>query len=89
VSIAKTNRAKSYEKTKPHFNNGEMAVLRFINMGYKDAWSIHKQSGMLLTSVRRALTDMHQRGHLVETNTVFNAETGRSVTSYSIASKTE
>lgn len=89
MSIAKNVRRKSLEESKPFFNNGEMIVLRHINMGYRDAWSISKKSGLLITSVRRALTDMHQRGAIVETATKFNEETQRSVTTYAVATNNE
>lgn len=89
MSIAKNARRKSLEESKPFFNNGEMIVLRYINMGYRDAWSISKKSGMLITSVRRALTDLHQGGAIVETATKFNEETQRSVTTYAVATNNE
>lgn len=89
MSIAKNVRRKSLEESKPFFNNGEMIVLRHINMGYRDAWSISKKSGMLITSVRRALTDLHQGGAIVETATKYNEETQRSVTTYAVATNNE
>jgi len=83
---ARRNRRESYTKTKPRFTAQEEEVLRQLNMGINDAWSISNKTHMLITSVRRALTDLTTKGVVMESGTTFNAETNRNVTTYKVLS---
>lgn len=84
MNIARKNKTDSFHESKPMFTDQEQQVLVNINLGISDAWSIHKRTGMLITSVRRCLTDMAQRGEICENGTVYNEETKRYVTKYKI-----
>lgn len=76
------NRNDSYSEAKYQFSQQEEEIMRQINMGYTDAWSISNKTGMLITSVRRALTNMTDSGILEESGSTYNAETNRNVTTY-------
>lgn len=60
-----------------------------LNFGISDAWSISKRTGMLITSVRRCLTDLSDAGQITENGTVYNEETNRNVTSYKVLTEQE
>lgn len=76
------NRRESFQKSKPKFTEQEHQVLMQLNMGLNDAWSISNKTGMLITSVRRSLTDLVSKGAIAEIGTTFNPETQRNVTTY-------
>lgn len=84
MKTAKQNKIDSYHESKPKFTEQEQQVLIQLNFGISDAWSISKQTGMLITSVRRCLTDLSDAGQIAENGTVYNAETNRNVTSYKV-----
>lgn len=59
MSITKEVRKESYEKSKPKFSSQERHILNCIKGGYTTAWEIHSNSfNMLITSIRRALSDL-------------------------------
>ena len=84
MSISKKNKADSYSESRPKFTEQEQQVLIQLNFGISDAWSISKATGMLITSVRRCLTDLSDAGQITEIGTVYNAETNRNVTAYKV-----
>jgi len=84
MDIAKQTRNKSYAETRPHFNNQETQILIQINLGKKDAWSIAAATGIMITSVRRGLTDLCGKNIICDNGDTFNWETGRNVTTYKI-----
>ena len=89
MTTAKRNKADSYHESKPKFTEQEQQVLIQLNFGISDAWSISKQTGMLITSVRRCLTDLSDAGQIAENGTVYNEETKRNVTAYKVLTETE
>jgi len=84
LNNARKNKADSYHESKQKFTEQEQQVLIQLNFGISDAWSISKQTGMLITSVRRCLTDLSDAGQITENGTVYNQETNRNVTSYKV-----
>ena len=76
------NRKDSYSEAKYQFSQQEEEIMRQINMGYTDAWSISEKTGMLITSVRRALTNMTDAGILEESGSKYHQGTDRNVTTY-------
>ncbi len=77
------HRSESFAKSKPRFTEQENQVILQLNMGIRDAWSIANKTGMLITSVRRCLTDLVSKGAIIESGTIFNTNTQRNVTAYS------
>ena len=84
--IARHNRKESYDLSKPEFSEQEQIVMDHLAMGVNHAWLISKRTGLLITSVRRCLTNLYDKGEGVikETGTVFNDDTKRNVTTYAI-----
>lgn len=82
MTRSRQHRRESYQKTKPRFTEQENSVLLQLNMGLNDAWSISNKTGMLITSVRRSLTDLVTKGAIAEIGTTFNPDTQRNVTTY-------
>jgi len=78
MSIQTEVRRESYEKAKPNFNEQERLVLECLVTGPQTAWEIRKmlmwvkQKEMLITSIRRTLTDLSKpdkkrgRGVIIE-----------------------
>lgn len=89
MKTAKQNKIDSYHESKPKFTEQEQQVLIQLNFGISDAWSISKATGMLITSVRRCLTDLSDAGQITENGTVYNAETNRNVTAYKVIHETK
>lgn len=89
MKITKQNKLDSYNESKPKFTDQEQRVLIQLNFGISDAWSISKRTGMLITSVRRCLTDLSDAGQITENGTVYNEETNRNVTSYKVLTEQE
>ena len=89
MTTAKRNKADSYYESKPKFTEQEQQVLIQLNFGISDAWNISKTTGMLITSVRRCLTDLSDAGQITENGTVYNEETNRNVTSYKVIHETK
>ncbi len=89
MSIAKKNKRDSYDESKPKFTDQEQQVLIQLNFGFSDAWTIHRRTGMMITSVRRCLTDLCSAGVIAENKTVYNEDTKRNVTAYRVLSEQE
>ena len=87
MSIAKQNRLNSYYESESNFTPQEIKVMQCLEMGINDAWSISKHKNILITSVRRALTDLCNSKDIYESGTKFNEETQRTVTTYGITNK--
>lgn len=87
MSYAKQNRYSSYLQSESNFNNQESKVIDCLQSGINDAWSISSKTGMLITSVRRCLTDLKDRNEIQECGTMHNIFTNRNVTTYKIVSK--
>ncbi len=84
MDIAKQTRNESLAETRPHFNKQESEILIQLNLGKTDAWSIASATGIMITSVRRALTDLCGKDIICEKGNIFNWQTGRNVTTYKI-----
>ena len=89
MTTARKNKSDSYHESKPKFTEQEQQVIIQLNFGISDAWSISKQTGMLITSVRRCLTDLCSAGQITENGTVYNADTNRNVTAYKVIHETK
>jgi len=89
MNTARKNKIDSFNESKPKFTEQEQQVLIQLNCGITDAWSISKRTGMLITSVRRCLTDLSDAGQIAENGTVYNEETNRNVTAYRVLTETE
>lgn len=89
MKITKQNKFDSYNESKPKFTEQEQQVMIQLNFGFTDAWSISKRTGMLITSVRRCLTDLSDAGEITENGTVYNEETKRNVTAYKVIHETK
>ena len=89
MNNASRNKIDSYHESKQKFTDQEQQVLIQLNFGISDAWSISKQTGMLITSVRRCLTDLSDAGQITENGTVYNADTNRNVTAYKVIHETK
>ena len=89
MNNARKNKIDSYHESKPKFTEQEQQVMIQLNFGISDAWSISKKTGMLITSVRRCLTDLSDAGQITENGTVYNEETNRNVTSYKVIHETK
>lgn len=89
MNTARKNKSDSYYESKPKFTEQEQTVLIQLNFGISDAWSISKRTGMLITSVRRCLTDLSDAGEITENGTVYNEETKRNVTAYKVIHETK
>ena len=89
MTTARKNKIDSYHESKPKFTEQEQQVLIQLNFGISDAWSISKTTGMLITSVRRCLTDLSDAGQITENGTVYNADTNRNVTAYKVIHETK
>jgi len=89
MNPARKNKTDSYHESKPKFTEQEQTVLIQLNFGISDAWSISKRTGMLITSVRRCLTDLSDAGEITENGTVYNEETKRNVTAYKVIHETK
>lgn len=75
-------RKESYNKIKPYFPYGEKKVINSIREGNTDAWSISNNTGMLITSVRRALHDLVKANIIEQDGTVYHKTTNRNVKKY-------
>ena len=84
MNLTKQTRDESFAETRPHFNKQETEILIQLNLGKADAWSIASATGMLITSIRRGLTDLCSKNIICEKGNMFNWETGRNVTTYKI-----
>lgn len=82
MKISEKNRSESFKQSQPNFNEQEIRVLQQLNMGHTDARTIYLHTGIYLTSVRRALTDLEQAGHIQQMGKTKDQETGRNVTVY-------
>jgi DNA-binding MarR family transcriptional regulator len=82
--IAKNNRLNSYYESESNFTPQELRVMQCLNMNITDAWSISAHTGIMITSVRRCLTDLQQAGYIEETGSVYNEFTKRNVTTYKV-----
>lgn len=89
MNTSKKNKIDSFHESKMKFTEQEQQVLIQLNLGISDAWSIHKRTGMLITSVRRCLTDLSNAGQIAENGTVYNEETNRNVTAYKVLTEQE
>jgi len=89
MNTSHRNKIDSFNESKPKFTEQEQQVLIQLNCGISDAWSISKRTGMLITSVRRCLTDLSNAGQIAENGTVYNEETNRNVTAYRVTTETE
>ena len=89
MNNASRNKIDSYHESKQKFTDQEQTVLIQLNFGISDAWSISKRTGMLITSVRRCLTDLSDAGEITENGTVYNEETKRNVTAYKVIHETK
>ena len=90
-NIAEKNRKESYDKSKEQFSEQERYVLKCLALGYDHAWSIQEASRinphektMLITRVRRCLTNLVDKDVIYECGTVFYSPTERNVTRYKI-----
>jgi len=84
MSLALENRNASFKLSKPEFNRQERIVLNCIGNGLIDPESISNYSGELLTSIRRAVTNLKQRGEIEEDGSVMNQSGTRNITAYKI-----
>lgn len=75
-------RKESYEKIKPYISYGERKVIAAIKIGMTDAWSISNYTGMLITSVRRALHDLTKNNILELDGTIYHKGTNRNINKY-------
>lgn len=82
--ITAQTRYESYLKSKPDFSNQNEQILDCIAIGLVDAWSISYNTNMLITSVRRALTNLCKDGIIEESGTTYHAGTNRNVTTFKI-----
>jgi len=77
-------RKESYEKSKPKFSKQEQLILERIRIGQHTAWDIQSTSGMLITSVRRALNSLYKKDAIEVFGKVWHEETQRKTTYYRI-----
>lgn len=84
MNLASQTRYESYLASRPKFETQEEQVLDAITNGLVDAWSISSVTGMLITSVRRALTNLKKDGKIVESGTTYHKGTERNVTIYKV-----
>lgn len=83
-NIAKANRLNSYYESESNFTPQELRVMQCLNMNITDAWSISAHTGIMITSVRRCLTDLQQAGYIEETGSIYKELTKRNVTTYKV-----
>lgn len=79
-----SNRNESYHKSLDDFPGQDEIVLTCIRRGFNHAWGIAIQMNMLITSVRRSLTNLKNKGIICESGTVYYPQTKRNVTTYKI-----
>ncbi len=84
MNYSTQTRYESYIESRPKFKDQNEQVIDCINIGLVDAWSISVNTNMLITSVRRALTNMRNDGLIEETGTTYHKGTNRNVTTYKI-----
>lgn len=58
MSLTRRVRKQSYAQSEPSFNAQEMRVINCVKSGRDNAWAIQADTGMLITSIRRALTNL-------------------------------
>lgn len=81
MTFAQAARREAYEAIKPKMNSQERQVHDFlIHNGESTAWKISESTGMLITSVRRALFDLRKKTWVQESGKEFCSKTGANVT---------
>lgn len=86
-TIPVQNRKISLIQTEDSFSEQEAIVIKYLRSGLNNAWQIVEQSGLLLTSVRRALTCLESKRIIEAIGRVYNRPTKRFVTAYSVINK--
>jgi len=84
MSISKQVRNKSLKKVKPEFNAQEIQVINCIKSGMDNCWAIQADTNMLITSVRRCLTNLDKRDVIFSIGQTYNAPTDSHVTRYKL-----
>lgn len=84
MNYSTQTRYQSYIESKPKFKDQNEQVIDCIKIGLVDAWSIEANTNMLITSIRRSLTNLCKQGIIEESGTTFHKATNRSVTTYKI-----
>lgn len=77
-------RKESYDKSKPDFKSQEAEILKIIEESTEPltAWEIYSKTNYLITSVRRALSNMIKNNIIVVAGKKWHEPTQRNVTSY-------
>jgi len=83
TQIGLTNRRNAYHEVFPDMAKQDAKIFSYVYAGINDAHSIAKETGMLLTSVRRSLSFMRSRGFLNESGSVLGIY-GKLVTTYAV-----
>lgn len=90
-------RRKSYRQSQPSFNAQEQRVIECVKSGVDNAWAIAERERMIITSVRRALTNLSQekigrkknRKRMLEAfDTIYYAPTDRRISRYKLINAT-
>jgi len=86
MKVSKENKKESYKLSKPEFSQQERQVIEALYNGYTHAWVISEHTGMLITSVRRALNNLcaNPNSAVKEAGKVYYKPTERWVTCYSV-----
>lgn len=81
MSLGVEIRRESFLAIQPKLNKQERQAYDFlIHNGECTAWKISESTGMLITSVRRALFDLRRKGWVQESGKEFCEKTGANVT---------
>lgn len=78
------NRRDSYHQSLPSFKRQDNTIFACIYSGLDNSEAISNRCGILLTSVRRSLSDLKRKNFIVETGRI-QGSLGRTITTYAIA----
>jgi transcription initiation factor IIE alpha subunit len=87
MKLTEQIRNESFKISKPDFNKQELEIIHCIESGLTNAWQIENATNMLITSIRRALTNLDKRNIIEPVGKFYFKPTQRKVTTYRIASK--
>ena len=87
MKLTEQIRNESFKKSKPDFNKQELEIIHCIESGLTNAWQIENATNMLITSIRRALTNLDKRKVIQPIGKKYYTATKRTVTVYELVTK--
>lgn len=89
LKLTEINRNESLQLAEPNFKSQESKIIEFLKRnGSGSSHDIYRETGIFLTDVRRAMTNLEQKKVIIAFATKFNTLTQRNNSIYMIANGT-